>query len=309
MSCLDLLLGLHDDHYEMIGLVSREDGPPICPLTCRLLEKVLLQNAKRKNSFDYMTITPDQSRTLATSGTRIDIELSRCKFEDDGEAFLEALVERENSETGLAKLRIGNGLPFAEGILVLFRHMLKCLTLNHIHLKSEEACRAVAEAELQYLELSCCELGDGGASLMESIREGPGPKGLGLYTCHWSPFDSPERFITFLNALRSNFYLERLDLSDFDLREERICDALATALFGDIGLIRLGLPDCQLDESGFCKLMRAISAHPSLKTLDLTDIDIDMDGTDAIKEVAKMLSENGQLEGIRIDSYNFDSAA
>jgi hypothetical protein len=33
MSCLDLLVGLHDDHYEKIGLVSREDGPPILPLT------------------------------------------------------------------------------------------------------------------------------------------------------------------------------------------------------------------------------------------------------------------------------------
>jgi hypothetical protein len=213
-------------------------------------------------------------------------------------------------------LSITGGLPFAEVILVLCLRMLKCLSLNFMNLESEDACRAVAAAEIQYLKLSCCELGDGGASLMESIREGRGPKGLGLYIIEdeddWSPFDSPERFITFLNALRSNFYLERLDLSDFDLREERICEALATALFGNIGLIHLGLPGCQLDESGFCELMRAISAHPSLKTLDLTDIDIDMDRTDAIKEVAKMLSHNAKLEEVRVRSgfsSSFDSSA
>jgi hypothetical protein len=46
--------------------------------------------------------------------------------------------------------------------------MLKCLTLNHIHLESEEACRELAEAELQHLELDHCKLDDSGASLVEN---------------------------------------------------------------------------------------------------------------------------------------------
>jgi hypothetical protein len=64
MSCVDLLVGLHDDHFKQMELCygaedqDKEDGPPIFPLTCRLLEKVLLQNAKRKNVFMYMTFSP-----------------------------------------------------------------------------------------------------------------------------------------------------------------------------------------------------------------------------------------------------------
>jgi hypothetical protein len=127
IACLELLVGLHDDHFEQMVLYyldEYERGRRLCPLTSFLLEKVLQQNAKRKNSFNRMTFTPDQSRTLATSGTRTDIELHRCKFEDDGEAFFEALTARADSQSGLAKLTITNWLPFAEGILVLCLHML-----------------------------------------------------------------------------------------------------------------------------------------------------------------------------------------
>jgi hypothetical protein len=323
MSCLELLVGLHDDNYDEMRLINRDGSAErLCPLTSVLLEKVLLQNAKRKHVFFDMTFTPDQSRTLATSGTRTDIGLTRSKFEDDGEAFLEALEAREDPETGLAQLSI-HRFPFAEGVLVLLLGKLESLTLRGVDLESEEACRAVAEAELQYLNLSYCELGDGGASLVESIREGHGPKGLGLVKSgdddddddddDWHPFDSSERFASFLNALRGNTYLERLDLSRFDLREEGILPALAAALFGNIGLIHLALPGCELDESGFCKVLRAISAHPSLRTLDLNGIELDMDATEAIEEVTKMLSVNTQLEVICIaeddDDSPFDSLA
>jgi hypothetical protein len=316
MLCFDFLIGLHDDHFEKMSFsynsISGGRGYPLCPLTSVLLEKILHQNAKRKHVFRDMTFTPDQSRTLATSGTRTDMELIRCNFEDDGAAFLEALAAREDPQTGLAKLSIWGGLPFAEGILVLFLHMLECLTIYRIRLESEEASRAVAEAELQYLDLRYCKLGDGGASLVESIREGRGPKGLGLHKRDddeddWLPFDSSERFVSFIDALRSNSNLERLDLSDFNFREEGICDALAAALFENIGLAYLGLLNCRFDGSGFCKLLRAISAHPSLRMLDLTDIFFDMDATDATKEVAKMLSDNYQLEEIRIDEDDDDS--
>jgi hypothetical protein len=43
--------------------------------------------------------------------------------------------------------------------LVLAVHMLECLRLRYIDLESEEACRAVTEAELQTLDLDHCELG------------------------------------------------------------------------------------------------------------------------------------------------------
>jgi hypothetical protein len=320
MSCLDLLVGLHDDHFREMTFydtsISVEyDRRRLCPLTSVLLEKIVLQNAKRNNSFSDMTFTPDQSRTLATSGTRTDIELDRCKFIDDGEAFMEALAARLDPQTGLAKLRIWNGLPFAEGTLILLLDKLECLTLSDIHLETEESCGAVAAAGLHYLELDNCKLDDGGAALVDSVREGRGPKGLGLFTSggddyDWLPFDSSEKFVSFMDALRGNSHLEQLVFSRFDFREEGIVDLLAAALFENEGLIHLALPGCHLDESGFCKFLSAISAHPSLRTLDLT-IDIAMNGIEATKEVVKMLSDNDQLEVIRIDEDDspFDSSA
>jgi hypothetical protein len=308
MSSFDFLVGLHDDHFEKMEYYhSREEiGPRLCPLTSVLLEKVLQQNAKRKHVFYYLIFSPDQCRTLTTSGTRTDIGLNRCLFQDDtGAAFLEALAARADPQTGLAKLTIWYWLPFVQAIFVLLLHMLECLTLYRIRLESEEACRAVAAAELQCLELYHCKLGDGGASLVESVQVGRGPKELGLYTFRYDDyFDSSERFTSFLNALRGNSHLEKLDLSGFDFREEGVLAALAAALFENKGLAHLGLQRCDLDESGFCKTVRAISTHPSLRTLNLTSINIDMDVTEA---VAEMLSHNAKLEEIRIDGYQYCS--
>jgi hypothetical protein len=308
MSCFDFLIGLNDAYFEVMTFydnsISGERERRLCPLTSVLLEKIILQSAKRKNVFIDITFTPDQSRTLATSGRGSDIGLIRCKFQDDGEAFLEALAAREDQETGLTKLSIWNGLPFAESNWVLSLHMLKCLSLHFMHLESEEACRAVVEAELQYLELEHCELGDGGAALVESVRDRRGPKGLILHRTgredDWHPFDSSERFVSFMNALRGNSHLERLVLPCFDLRERGIRDALAAALLESKGLVHLGLQVCHSDEISFCELLSAISKHSSLRTLDFTRISIStMNGTDATKAVAKMLSDNKQLEEIR----------
>jgi hypothetical protein len=327
MSCLDLLVGIHDDcHFEKMTFYEKyipggDNEPQLCPLTSVLLEKIL--NAKRKNAFHVMVFTPDQCRTLATCGTRTDIRLYRCKFQDDGEAFLEALAAREDPETGLAKFSIRQTLPFAEGNLVLFmgQPKIETLTLTGLNLENEEACRALAEAELQYLKLPCW-LADGGAALVESVRVGRGPKGLildkfewedevGHDWIHWRPFDSSERFVSLLNALRGNTYLERLDLSEFDFREEGFLDALAAGLFENKGLVTLDLETCSLGVSGVCKVLSAISTHPSLRTivLDLKYIST-MDGTKATQEVAKMLLYNTQLEDIRfVEDDTFDSLA
>jgi hypothetical protein len=333
MSSLDLLVGLHDDHFEKLELSDlnhsgedEEDEPKLCPLTSVLLQKMIVQNANRQCSFSDMTFNPDQSRTLATSGTKTDIEFCGCRFQEDyRETFLEALAAREDPATGLATLTIVGCLPFADGILVLLLDQCEIisLTLIGIDLETEEACCALAAAELEYLSLSWCELADGGAALVESVREGRGPKELGLSKSDegddydWIPFDSPERFISFLNALRGNSHLERLVLSDQDFREEGILDALTAALFANLGLIHLGLSVCSLDESGFCDFFRALSAHPSMRTLNLTFRDLDMDNTAATKAVAEMLSVNRQLERIYFrdndddddDDSPFDSAA
>jgi hypothetical protein len=35
-----------------------------------------------------------------------------------------------------------------------------------------------------------------------------------------APFDSPERYISFMNALRGNTHVERLDLSEIQVRDD-----------------------------------------------------------------------------------------
>jgi hypothetical protein len=106
------------------------------------------------------------------------------------------------------------------------------LTLYRIRLRSEEACRALGEAEVQYLDLKECILVDGGAILVESGREGRGPRGFRFQRDDDDgglSVDSSQRYISFLNALGGNSYLERLDLENTHVRDG-IPQALTTAL-------------------------------------------------------------------------------
>jgi hypothetical protein len=106
-----------------------------------------------------------------------------------------------------------------------------------IRLRSEEACRAVAE--VQCLDLHGCSLADRGVALLKSVREGRGPKGFYFDSIvdgddvdedGWATFDSLEWYISFLNALgRGNSYIERLDFSNIHIRDG-IPQALAAAL-------------------------------------------------------------------------------
>jgi hypothetical protein len=202
MSSLDLLVGLQADQFDTMEFryLDPNNATAKCPLTIPILQKLILQNSERENKFSFMIFTSDQSRTLATSGTKTKMSWFACKFEDDGASFLEALAARADSQTGLAKtLTIMTCLPFAEGILVLFLRQckLECLVLQEILLESEDACQAMVVAELHILILDGCVLADGGAALVESLREGRGPKGLVLFKSIYdedcAPFDSSER--------------------------------------------------------------------------------------------------------------------
>jgi hypothetical protein len=73
IACLELLVGLNDDHFEQMELVPRhedeEDGRQLCPLPSFSWIHASTER-KAKENFYYTIFTPDQSRTLATSGTR-----------------------------------------------------------------------------------------------------------------------------------------------------------------------------------------------------------------------------------------------
>jgi hypothetical protein len=317
IAALDFLAGLQDSHFKTIELnyYDRDNdsiGRPICPLRGRHLE-IFVRNANRENSFIEMIFTRDQCRTLATSGIRTNIGFSFCWFQDDGTAFVEASAARENQDSGPAKLSIRRRLPFDEVNFRRFlnQHRLESLTLFWIPLQYEESCRALAAADLQHLELPLCELADGGAALVESVKNGRGPRGLRLAR---RQFDSAERFLFFINALRGNTYLERLELLGIYICEGSP-QALAGALLENKGLVHFSLElcRCRLDGPCWSELMGAISTHPTLRTLMFRGINNFDEGASSLstkrartKSVADMLLVNKRVDRIHFDSDTFD---
>jgi hypothetical protein len=102
--CLDYLVGLKDTHFEAMEISYKDfDERRLCPFGANSLEK-MLQNSARRIVFNSMMFTPDHFRTLATSGTKTDIEFYFCEFQDDGAAFVEASAARQDATLGPAKL-------------------------------------------------------------------------------------------------------------------------------------------------------------------------------------------------------------
>jgi hypothetical protein len=142
------------------------------------------------NEFHQMDFIPGQCRILAISGTRTNISFIACNFGDDGVAFLEALTARDDQDTGPAKLSINGNLTADEDNFVLSIDQLNLdyLELSNLALESEQACRVLAAAKINYLSINHCRFEDDWAALVEalveSIRAERGPKGLHLDLDH-----------------------------------------------------------------------------------------------------------------------------
>jgi hypothetical protein len=312
--CVDFLLSLEDTHFQeiefdSIGLCEDESSKN------RILEIILQQSAMRQIVFSFIDFTADHCRTLAASGTRANVYFYSCRFEDAGAAFVEVLATRGDGGSGPSKLTFCRSLPFDYENWAIFLNLLQnleSLVLSNIHLKSEKFCRTTATAQVRYLELIQCECEDGGAALVESVKEGSGPKGLRLAPWNGNelhPFDSPERLVSFMYALGGNTHLERLSLWNIRFRRS-ILQALAAALPGNKGLTCLELCSCDLEGDSWNKLLGALSTHPLLLALTFESISTSSDyGPIArTKAVAGMLLFNEQVEEIRGDESTFDIA-
>jgi hypothetical protein len=95
----------------------------------------------------------------------------------------------------------------------------------------------VAAAELLVLVLYSCDVVDGGAALVKSVREGRGPKGLRCGNPRDAlarSLDSLERFVSLIGAQRGNSHLERLDLpyiQDHDDITEELAAEVRTSIY------------------------------------------------------------------------------
>jgi hypothetical protein len=302
--CLDYLVGLKDTHFEEMALSCKNDGYlHLYPFGVNVLEK-MLQNSARRIVFIFMIFTPDHCRTLATSGTKTSIGFWDCNFQDKGAAFVEASAARQDETSGPAKLKFGIYIPFNDinWALFLSQHKLDYLQLHELGFYSDVGCRAVAIAEVRCLKLQQCDLGDEGAALVESVREGRSPRDLCIIG---NPFGSSDSFVTFMNALRGNTYLERLELWWIDDRQ--FTQALSAALHEDKGLVHLGVHIRARAETGWTELLKAISLHPSLWSLDLRSSRRNAKKKrDFTKAVADMLSVNDRVEVMSFDDDTFD---
>jgi hypothetical protein len=305
--CLEYLVGLNDNHFREMMLTYKDFSEHIrlCPFGANILETIL-QNSARQISFICMIFTPDHCRTLASSGTKTNIGFIQCEFEDEGAAFVEASAARQDETSGPAKLRFVSINPFNDRNWALFlsQHKLESLYLYMIDLNSQVSCRAVAIREVRCLMLEGCRLEDEGAALVESVRQGRGPKELCF---HGNPFGSIDSFVTFMNALRGNDHLERLLITSIDNHQEK--RALAAALHANKGLVHLKVEFHTMEDSGWTELLGAISLHPSLRSLDLrthrTDIDLKKRRQFTLA-VADMLSVNDRVEAMSFHDKTFD---
>jgi hypothetical protein len=306
--CLDYLVGLKDAHFEEISLTYKDHAMQVrlCPFGANTLEK-MIQNSARRIRFNKLIFTPDHCRTLASSGTKTDIFFYQCQFQDGGAAFVEASAALQGETSGPAKLHIfgRRNILFNARYLSLFlsQHKLDSLELANINLKSEVSCRAVATAEVRCLSLGYCRLEDEGASLIESVRHGRGPKELSFSNGH--PFGSTESFVTFMNALRGDEHLKQLKLPM--IYDQQVTQALVAALHENKGLVHLTVSFPVLDDSDRTELLDAISLHPSLCSLDLQMHSTDIDPKKRItKAVADMLSVNDRVQAVSFHNDTFD---
>jgi hypothetical protein len=306
--CLHYLVGLKDTHFQDMALSyygGRNRRNRLCPFGTNTLEKIL-RNSARRIRFNSMIFTPDHCRALASWGTKTSIAFYGCEFQDGGAAFVKSSTERQDKTSGPANLSFTYTLSFYDGYLALFlrQHKLEYLGLHNIELNSEVNCRAVATAHVRRLVLNSCKLEDEGAALVESVRQGRGPKEFGF---HGNPFGSIVSFVAFMNALRGNTYLERLRLPKIDNRQET--RALAIALHENKGLVHLAVRFYALDDSDRTELLEVISLHPSLRSLNLkidhTYIRYLKKQRECTKAVADMLSVNDRVDVMSYDSNTF----
>jgi hypothetical protein len=346
-ACLGFLFGLEDNYFKSMHFsrtYGKDDDDFICPLASHQLRQIL-RNTERMNTFLGMHFTPDQCRALVPNDIIANLEFHRCKFEDGGAAFVDSLTGRREENTGTT-LKISTSLPFDFENWILFLNTinengnkLEHLVLYDLELDRESCC-AVASAEVQCLELHDCQFEDRGVALTEAVMAGRGPRALwfrcslGIYLDTGPlPFETPEDWVSFINALRgNNCLLERLLLSEVPV-EDHILRALGRALLDNEGLVQLVLRDVKISNRSWRDLFRAISVHPSLRTLDfapyilgpesdyrygLSDSDSDSDIEDGFWEssdearrfrtntVADMLLVNEQVEEIMHNQGTYD---
>jgi hypothetical protein len=327
-ACVDFLAGLHDTHYNTLTLSANEMVP--CPLNRYHFEK-LLRNTERDHVFLDLMLSADQSRALATSNTKGKLELDNCKCIDGGEGFVDAFSRRRDGESDGQSIAILSFVqnPFDRKNWTRFMYALqeneKCLESLHLQYIEfdQKSCEAVAMATVQ-IKLSNCQFEDQGAAMIEAVAAQRGPRSLRFLLDRWDSYDalldivSDERRESFFMSLRNNTHLECLEISPLIVGNKAL-RVLADALHDNKGLLELSvLFDDGVSNEGWSELIKAVSSHPSLRTLNLSIrpemSDFDLEDLDEVVEagrhrtnaVSEMLLLNKKVETMSCDLDTYD---
>lgn len=126
---------------------------------------------------------------------------------------------------------------------------------------------------------ACADFDDGGRALIESVRDGRGPRGFHLDSfCFAGPFETVEKAESFLDAVGSpNCHLEQLELTlhGCEMEPTPLLRALSNSLQRNTTLVNLHLSEIEeMDEACFRQLLRSISTHQSLQMEQLENVDM-----------------------------------
>jgi hypothetical protein len=318
--CLDFLLGLRDNHYKVVTIakLSLISDYERCPLTEHNLHKIL-SNSQRRTTFCRMSFTLEQCLALVGCNKKRHLSFHFCKFEDGGASFVKLLKVKGTEIYASRSFTFSGTLPFAKGHWISFLKTMgehgtgQSVVLSGLKI-DQDSCRGVAKIE--DLKLDGCKLEDHGNSLIESVMAGRGPRALciSMTSCRDSsvvahPFETLERWKSFMNALNcDNCHLNRLSLSGLSGCDD-ILRALADALYANTRLVHLSLSFMEMSNECWIQLLRAITSHPSLRTLAFVGIRAPVEEDEArrcrTEAVAKMIFVNQQVEKIKTDQTTF----
>jgi len=283
VACLEFVTSLPDDCFCKVQIShgpfhdKLRHQPPLfdCPFSLPILAK-LLSHGPREIEFSFYSFDPEQTGLLLSHTTMYRLKLSHCQLDlpDD----MEVIQGR-----GPIRLTLCFGDALASYGQVLFRNSEDWLTflgildtdrlevLNFCEgLVETSVCQLLGTLPLRHLELRHVKLSDGGASLIQSVKQGVGPRGLALLSPLYMArriFREPYHWSTFFAHLRGSRNLERLVLDGNTLHQADWW-TLADALKENSGLKQLRISyGLRITSECWTELMKAIAHHPSLERL------------------------------------------
>jgi Ran GTPase-activating protein (RanGAP) involved in mRNA processing and transport len=268
--------------------IDRYNGSLPATGLMRVLEALAYRPTLTKLRLRYCALGRDEMGHLRTvlrnTPSLQSLDLAR---NDLGSAGLREIAPALHHNTSIKQLYFSgnrlNDMESAEGLRDILRRNKTITTLGlcrngfgHTNGAVERIADGLgSNSTLTKIDLTCCELGDGGVSILTQT--------LGSRNTTLQKLALGDNSITSTGV---GMLLEMMEqssnsITDLDLQNNPIENEGASLLAGSLGnnalpnLTRLCLSDCEIDDDGFIELVSALEQNTSLLHLDLRDNDDD----------------------------------